>query len=300
MNFSRPMTISPTQKLNEEMAMLDILDRSLVSAREADAAERYKDRPKSLGAGRVGHPMAEKPWDRGCERALHYEMKQYKKFSEFPAHLYRIFTMGHMGEDLVVENLRLAGFTIVTHDKDDNQFGFALCFDDEGHPMYKGYGDGIIIDGPATIGHGDATIKLNYPMLWENKMLNHKGFEAVKTEGVEKAKPVYYGQIQSYQNFLNLYTNPALLTVCDRNTGHIYPEFVRFNQKHTQAIINRASKVIEARGPLQLERAAKSWEKIPCKWCDYREHCKKDEEERATSTSNPTAEAPSWLSNSGE
>ena len=297
MNFARTEQICPSQKLNEEMAMVDILDNDLVRINEKKNAKRYENRKKSLGAGRVGHPMAPVYYDRGCERALYYEMRQYKSERPFPAKLYRIFTMGHQGEDLVAENLAAAGFVVATHDKDGNQFGFGLCIDPEtGDPQYKGYGDGIIIDGPSELKAADGSIiPLKYPFLWENKMVNNSKYNKFKNEGVERSHPQYYGQVQSYMNFLDLYKNPALLTMVNRNTGEIYPEFIRFNKKHTQEIINRAARIIEAKNPLSLGRAAKSWEKIPCKWCDYKSHCEKDENERAQSAQNPTAQAPSWL-----
>jgi len=297
MNFARPDTVTPSQKINEEYHLVKHLGDSLVAAREDANKERYKDRKKSLGAGRVGHPMAPVPWDRGCERSLYYEFKQYPSDRPFPDHLYRIFEMGHQGEDLVVENIRLAGFTILTHDEKGNQFGFGHAHDpDTGQPQYKGFIDGVITDGPEFIGTGkDDGIKMKYPMLWENKMVNDAKFKKFKNEGVERSHPQYYGQMQAYMNFMHLHENPGLLTMVNRNTGDIAIEFVRFNQKHTHAIIQRASRIIEAQGPLTLERAAKDWEKLPCKWCDFKSHCKKDEENRAQSNDGQPTEAPSWL-----
>ena len=294
MNFARPDYVDPSVILAESVEMAALLDNALLIDREEKAANRYNDRPKSLGAGRVGHPCASAPYERGCERALYYEMRMYKTEKPFPPFLYRIFEMGHQGEDIVVENLRLAGFTVLTHDeKTGNQFGFAIAHDPEtGFPRYKGFCDGVIVAGPESMGG----VVLKYPMLWENKMLNNKGFDSFVSKGLEKAYPKYYAQTLQYQNFLNLFQNPALLTCGNRNTGHIASEFIRFNQKHCQAIIDRASRVIEAKGPLALERGASEYEKLPCKWCEYREQCRKDEEHRPQAPSNEQQTAPSWLS----
>lgn len=298
MNFFRTDTVNHSQKLTEEVAMFSLLDKSLVHARQVEEANRYKDRPKTLGAGRVGHPMAPVPYDRGCERALWFEMKQYPSDRPFSENLYRIFSMGHAAEQIVAENLRLAGFTLVTEDANGNQFGFALAHHPEtGQPRFKGFCDGVVVAGPEVIGVGSDAIQLKYPFLWENKAVNNKKFDKFVAEGVERSHPQYYSQMQIYMNFLQLYQNPGLLTVLNRETGHIRCEFVRYNQRHCQAIIDRAARIIEAKGPLVLERAAQEYEKLPCKWCDFKSHCQQAEQNRTpTNTGEPSA--PSWLSQS--
>jgi len=297
MNFFRTETVDESQKLTEEVAMFAYLDHSLEQARYAEEKDRYKDRPKSLGAGRVGHPHAKLPWDRGCERALWFEMKQYKSDRPFPAKLYRIFEMGHAAEKIIAENLRLAGFTLITEDPQGQQYGFAIGRDPEtGHARYKGFCDGVVIAGPEEIAmaNGDK-VKLRYPFLWENKGVSSKKFKRFSADGVEKSHPQYYAQVLQYQNFLQLYPNPALLTMLCRDSGDLRVQFIRFNQKHTQAIIDRAARIIEAKGPLVLERAADDYEKLPCKWCDFASHCKAAEANRASASSPEFQGAPSWL-----
>jgi len=295
MNFMRTDYVDAGTKLNEEVAMFSLLDHQLEQVKYAEEATKYKDRPKSLGAGRVGHPLAPAPWDRGCERALWFEMKMYPSDRPFPAKLYRVFDMGHAAEAMVAANLRAAGFTLITDDGQGNQYGFALARDPEtGHARYKGFCDGIVTDGPAMIG-GEKGIKLKYPFLWENKAINEKKFEKFTAEGVERSHPQYYAQIQQYQNFLQLYQNPSLLTVVNRNTGELRCEFVRFNQRHCQAIIDRAARVVEAKGPLMLERAADDYTKIPCRYCDYASHCKAAEANRPQESTG-IQNAPGWLS----
>ena len=299
MNFFRTETVDHSKKLTEEVAMFSLLDKSLVKIRREEEANRYKDRPKTLGAGRVGHPMAPVPYDRGCERALWFEMKQYPSERPFTENLYRIFSMGHAAEEIVAENLRAAGFTLMTHDANGNQFGFALAHDPQtGHPRFKGFCDGVIIDGPKRIGDEKDGVELRYPFLWENKAVNDKKFNKFVSEGVERSHPQYYSQMQIYMNFLNLYQNPGLLTMLNRESGHIRCEFVRYNQRHCQAIIDRAARIVEAKGPLVLERAAQDYEKLPCKWCDFKGHCQQAEQNRTTTDSSGQQAAPSWLSQS--
>lgn len=300
MNFMRTDYVDNSKKVTEEVAMFSFLDNGLQKARQEEEKSRYKDRPKSLGAGRVGHPLAKAPWDRGCERALWFEMKQYPSDRPFPPFLYRIFSMGHSAEATIAENIRLAGFTLVTEDANGKQFGFELGRDPQtGHPRYKGFIDGVITAGPARIGGDKDGFDLKYPFLWENKAVNSKKFDKFVSEGVERSHPHYYAQILQYQNFMQLYANPAMLTMLDRETGHLRVEFVRFNQRHCQAILDRAARVIEAQGPLVLERAADDYTKIPCKFCDYASHCKEAEQNRPVAfdtTCEPVA--PNWLNKS--
>jgi len=294
LNFFRAGDVSASVKLTEEVAMFSHLDKSLVASRQAEEANRYKDRAKSLGAGRVGHPLAPTPWDRGCERALWFETKQYASDRPFSHNLYRIFSMGHAAEAIVAENIRLAGFTLLTEDAQGNQFGFAIAHaPTTGQPRMKGFCDGVIVAGPESIAIGGDTVALKYPFLWENKAINSKKFAKFVAEGVERSHPHYYGQIQIYMNFFQLYQNPALLTVLDRESGELRCEFVRFNQRHCQAILDRAARIIEAKGPLVLDRAADDYTKIPCKWCDFRSHCEKAELNRSQDTGEQ--QAPSWL-----
>lgn len=297
--FMRTEHVDHSQKLTEEVAMFNYLDAALVAAREVENLTRYKDRPKSLGAGRVGHPLAAAPWDRGCERALFFEKHQYPSDRPFPAKLYRIFDMGHAVENIGAENLRLAGFTVLTLDDYGKQFGFELARDSQdGHAHYKGFCDGVVVAGPARIGGKEDGLDLRYPFLWENKGMNNKKFEKFLSDGVERSHPHYYAQILQYQNFLQLYQNPALLTVENRDTGEMRVEFIRFNQKHCQAILDRAARVIAAKNPLQLARAADDFTKLPCKWCDYESSCRKAEESRPEANAHAQQSAPKWLNQS--
>ncbi len=296
LNFMRTETVNHEQKTTENVVMFQHLDNALVKARQAEEAGRYQNRPKSLGVGRVGHPLAAAPWDRGCERALWYEKNRYPSDRPFPGKLYRIFDFGHAGEKMVAENLRLAGFTVLTEDDAGKQFGFELARDPEtGHAHYKGFCDGVVVDGPKRLGGEKDGIELKYPFLWENKAINSKKFDKFLSEGVERSHPHYYSQIQQYQNFLQLYQNPALLTMVDRETGEIRIEFVRFNQRHCQAILDRASRVVAAKGALQLDRAAEDYTKLPCKFCDYATQCRKDEESRPRADASAQQAAPGWL-----
>ena len=122
----RNETVNPSDKLTEEVEMFTLLDKALVSAREAAADLKYADCAKTLGAGRVGHPMAPVPYERGCERALHYGMKRIPSDRPLSANLHRIFAMEKAAKNIMRRNLELAGFEIQTADANGSQYGFAI------------------------------------------------------------------------------------------------------------------------------------------------------------------------------
>lgn len=290
MNFARTEHVDAAAKLNEEMIIMSYIDHMLVQQKEAEPPRLY------LGASSLGHPLAKQPWDRGCDRATWFSYHKYPPMKSRPPALYRMADMGHAVEDMMAKNLRAAGFTVLTEDAQKKQFGFELARDAEtGFARYQGHCDGIITDGPALIGGEKDGLRLKYPFLWESKGMKNDKWEKFKAEGLENSHPVYYGQLQQYMNFLNLYQNPALITITNRDSGQMYPEFIRFNQKHAQGIIDRASRVIDAKGPLALDRASQDWEKSQCKFCDFKDHCKAAEANRPQANAGEAQTPPSWI-----
>lgn len=268
---------SNNQKIAERL--VELVNRAIVEAEEKKRAERYKDRPKSLGGGSIGFPGA--TWGDVCERALFYEYKQYEQDEGkgFSADLYRIFSMGHDAEDRIAQYLRLAGFNLLTEKPDGQQFGFEKLPDPEtGIPRMRGFADGVFIDGPTEL----AEQNLVYPFLWECKALNDKKWKEMVKKGVKKSHPKYYAQVQLYMGVMDLTGSPALLTAMNRNTGELHYEFIEYNEAHAQQIIDRGIHVVSTKHPLELPRINNDWTQAPCTWCAYKSTCKKMEDERAS------------------
>lgn len=265
------------QKIAERL--VELVNEAIVKDEEARRAERYKDRPKSLGGGSIGFPGAK--WGDVCERALFYEYKQYPQDEGkgFGGDLYRIFGMGHDAEERIAQYLRLAGFNLLTEKANGGgQFGFEKLPDPEtGIPRMRGFADGVFIDGPSEL----AGQTLVYPFLWECKALNDKKWKEMVSKGVMKSHPKYYAQVQLYMGVLNLTQSPALITAMNRNTGELHYEFVQYNEAHAQQVIDRGIRVVSTKHPLELPRINNDWTQVPCTWCAYRSTCKKQEEERA-------------------
>src|SRR3546814_3781765 len=88
-----------------------------------------------------------------------------------------------------------------------------------------------------TVGAERAEFPMLYPALWEMKALNNKSWNDTRCKGVEKSKPVYYVQMQTYMAYLGLGDYPALFTALNKDTGEIYAELV----PNVPAVAQRAS-----------------------------------------------------------
>ena len=235
------------------------VDGALKEKREEEPPRQY------LGGSALGYE---------CRRKLAYGYFKapMDEGAGFKGKTYRIFDMGHDGEDRVAEYLRVVGFDIMTETAHGKQFGFA-AFEER----IKGHCDGVIIG--ATDELLAALPPLAFPALWENKCLNNTRFNAVKKSGVRKAEPEYYIQVQIYMNRIDVLknadgtVNPTLWTAMNRNTGEIYYEMVPFEPRAAEDALLKGRQIIEAEAPEDLPRVAANSSDFRCKWCDYRERC---------------------------
>lgn len=222
------------------------IDAAVRAEREKDPSREY------LGASRIGHH---------CLRALQYEFFNTPKDVPFEGRIYRIFHRGHHGEDWMAEWLRMAGFVLRTAGADGRQFGFST-----GKGRIRGHCDGVFVGGPEE--HGP------YPRLWECKVLGSKGWNKLDRQGLEKAYPEYFAQVQLYMAYLNLSENPALFTALNADTMEVYDESAAFEPDRAQELSDRAVTVIRAceAGEL-LPRCAADEDCFSCRFCGYRTRC---------------------------
>lgn len=203
-----------------------------------------------LGGSRLGEE---------CARKLQYEYEGAER-PPFPARTQLIFDAGHAGEDSVARLLKQI-FDLRTHQANGGQFGFTTAND-----RIKGHIDGVICGGPEEFGP--------YPFLWEHKEVGAKYWQAIGRNGVRAERPVYAGQIATYQAYLDLTDNPALFSFGNRDTREIGFERVPFDAKLAQECTDRGVQVITAteRGE-RLPRPYASADFFKCRFCDYREAC---------------------------
>lgn len=215
-----------------------------------EAAQSLASAPRAyLGGSRLGEE---------CARKLQYEYQGGA--IKMTAKTHNIFAAGHASEDAVAVLLKKI-FDLRTAKANGHQFGFETA-----GGRIKGHIDGVICGGPDDLGP--------YPYLWEAKAVNNKGFNALVKHGVAKERPVYAGQIATYQAYMHLTDNPALFSVMNRDTGEVHFERVPFDAKLAQECTDRGVQVITAtKAGETLPRPYPSDDFFKCKFCDFRERC---------------------------
>jgi hypothetical protein len=252
-------------------ALSELLDEALIKKRESEPPRKY------LGASLIGH---------FCERYLGYQFhKTPSDEPQFAGKTFRIFDMGHDGEERFAEYLRLAGFDLHTHKPNGGQYGWVAGKDAEGNDQIKGHIDGIIVDGRQIEG-------LSYPCIWEHKALGSKSWKDVVAKGVKESKPVYYAQMQINAAYLDVPT--SLFTAMNRDTGEIYAEVVGFDARHAQELSDKAVRVVTSSNPNELPQGGHNATDFRCKWCAWRVTCWDAPQVKVEA--QPT---PIWLTNLG-
>lgn len=220
------------------------------------ALTENQEEPRAyLGASRLGEP---------CDRKLCYELMlvPHDPGREFDGRTMRIFGAGHQFETLMVSWLRSAGFELVTARKNGEQFGFSVA-----GGKIAGHIDGAILSGPP--------LGISYPMGWENKALNDKGWSKIAKDGLRIGNEEYYAQVQVYMAYMEL--EHVLFTALNKNDQRIHAEIVKFDPATAQALSDRAVKIVRAveRGEL-LPRMASSRDFYRCRWCSRQDRCWSD------------------------
>ena len=154
-------------------------EKDIIRQIDAASVEDREFRPY-LGASLIGN---------NCEAFLQMQLKGYPS-KDFAPHTLRIFALGHVLEDMVVADLRKAGFKVM--EKDDltgRQFEWKEC---GGH--VKAHADGLI------------DIDTGSLSLLEIKSMNDKKWGEFKKEGVRISHPNYYAQCQMMMGWERLRT----------------------------------------------------------------------------------------------
>ena len=246
---------------NHRPSFADRVNETIDAAITAENAARV---PRDyLGGSRLGH---------ACERALQFEFTTTPKDAgqEFSGQLLRIFSIGHVLEDLAVAWLRAAGFDLYTRKgnrPDGGQFGFSVA-----GGRIRGHVDGIIAAGPEGFG-------LAAPALWECKTMNAKNWRACVKDGVAVSKPVYAAQIAVYQAYMEatvpgISTAPALFTAINKDTAELYHELVPFDAELAQRMSDRGVQILRATDAGELlPRIAANRDFFECRFCPWAERC---------------------------
>lgn len=207
-----------------------------------------------LGASAIGE---------ACERRIQYDYAGAPSEKPFEPKILRIFDRGHSFEELARGWLIDAGFDVSSWSAKTNKpHGFS-----QANGKFRGHVDGVIIDGPAIPDVG-------YPAVWEHKALGAKGAREVERQGLKKARPGYYAQVQIYMAYLDLTAHPAIFTVTNADTAEQQHLLIPFDPEEAQRQTDKAVRIIQATeaGDL-LPRAFAGPDYFECKFCPFAGRC---------------------------
>ncbi|TLG71837.1 hypothetical protein [Methylocystis sp. B8] len=164
------------------MAMIIDLDSPTEAIYKAYVDSNDDEERTYLGASIIGEE---------CESKLWYGFRWAMTPEQFDGRMLRLFQTGHHEEARMIDDLRRASLEVWDRDSDTGeQFGVS---DVGGY--FRGHADGFlvgVIEAPTT------------PHLFEAKTHNTKSFAKLKAEGVCKAKPLHYAQMQVYMHLMSL------------------------------------------------------------------------------------------------
>jgi CRISPR/Cas system-associated exonuclease Cas4 (RecB family) len=167
----------------------------------------------------------------------------------------RLFETGFREESRIIMNLRQAGIQVWDRGDDGEQIRFEMF-----GGKFAGSIDGIVLGLPEAP-------KTEH--LLEIKTSSDKNYKALIKNGVEKAKPVHYAQMQVYLGAFNL--TRALYIVVNKNTDEIYTERLEFDNRVYQSLLEKAERIVTSDAPLER------FESFECKWCEYQKICEWEE-----------------------
>jgi hypothetical protein len=234
--------------LNRATLSLEPVNRAINDAIERSVAATAEMPRPYLGASIVGHD---------CARRIQYEWWVRPTLA---ARIREIFNRGHYFEQRARQHLAAIGFKFAPPE--------VLSFTAVGGAL-RGHADGIIIHGPDL-----PNIYLIFPLLWECKAINAKGWRALDRDGLGKAYPQYAAQVALYQRFLGVDENPAIFTAVNADTCERLHLLIPYDADMTRATIMRAETVIAAtRAGELLPRFTADQKNWRCRLCGHRERC---------------------------
>ncbi len=188
-----------------------------------------------------------------CARFIWLDFRWAER-AKFHGRVLRMFDSGKREEPRVVADLQAIGCEVSTGDG-DRQWTVSFA---------GGHGGGSL-DG-AVRGLPEA------PKTWhvlEVKTANDKSWNALAKDGVQKAQPRHYVQMQLYMHLTGM--ERALYVSVNKNTDESYIERVHYDKDFAQAALERVEKIIFSPEPPPRISEDPAW--YECKLCTYHPLC---------------------------
>lgn len=209
--------------------------------------QRENANPRAhLGASAIGRP---------CEREGWLSFR-WALFPKYEGRILRLFDRGKREEPVLIRDLRAAGVTVHAVDPET---GRQFAFKDFGGHV------GGSMDG-AALGLIEA------PKTWhvfEAKTHSVKSFAALQKDGVEKAHPEHFAQMQMYMGWSGM-DRAYYLAVCKEN-DELHGERVDFDRAVFEKFREKARRIVFATEP--PPRLSDSPAFFICKFCLFHKVC---------------------------
>jgi len=158
----------------------------------------------------------------------------------FSAKLKRTFEIGHRLEAMMLDYIESAGFNLLrvranTHDEDFTDQNKELDCQDSEIAIFQG--------------HMDAILNLNedHKIVLEIKTANDSEFNKFVKEKVQRWRPAYYAQVQSYMGMKEF--KSALFIVLNKNTSDWHAEWVEYDPIAFHELRAKAQSISQATEP---------------------------------------------------
>lgn len=266
------------------------LERRIHALYEEVPALRRREvnsRNERLGASQIGN---------ACERALYYQIHHAEPVTgevPFDGRMRRLFERGHREEAWVVDDLRACGIELINDVETLNEY--VARVERGASPSANLIAEAVLerlasegveptqIRFSTLAGHlsgsCDGIVVSGYdddprPMLFECKTAGKNPFGKLTRQGVEKAKPKHWAQMQAYMGGIRLgdvELERALYVAVCKDDDRIYVEVVDRVDGAFEHIVDKARRVLT--GEDAPARKGTSPTKFPCSWCDYKHPC---------------------------
>jgi hypothetical protein len=199
-----------------------------------------------LGASMIG---------KECDRHLWYGFHWAQK-PKFSGRMIRLFNRGHLEEARIIASLLTIGVQVYQQDANGKQFRIGEW---GGH--FGGSGDGV--------GVGIPDLNPGIASLLEFKTHNQKSFDKLVKDGVKKAKPEHWAQMQVYMRKMGIAV--ALYVGVNKNDDDYHMELVYLDAVAADIFLGRAHKIIFTRTPPEKIHDSVGW--FACKYCETNKIC---------------------------
>jgi len=200
-----------------------------------------------LGASIIG---------RACSRDIWYSFRWVTP-SNFPGRILRLFDRGKREEAVFIAELQGIGVDVKETDpRTGEQWQYSAH---GGH--FGGSGDGVALSGIPEAPKS--------PHILEFKTHNDKSFKLLVKDGVLKAKPEHYAQMQVYMGLSKI--DRALYGAVNKNDDTQHFERVEFDKKDFVQLMERARMIITSDAPPAKISDDPGW--YQCSFCNHKSTC---------------------------